>query len=129
VTAAGDQVRRVTIEVTPPQGLATPRQISPANGTVFDHYPRTTTLEWSAVPGDTAYLRYTVEIDCYHCCQSNKWCTDVGRTWQLVSDLYRTSYTFNWVGAQPGRWRVWAVNTATDQESPKTGWWEFRYTR
>ena len=102
-----------------------PTQLSPADGSVFDHYPRTTTLKWTAVPGATSY---TVEIDCYHCCQSGKWCTDVGKTYNLVPDIKATSYTFDFVGAQPGRWRVWAVD-AIGQESPKTGWWEFRYTR
>lgn len=131
VTVCDEQDYPVTIEVTQPQGLPAPKQLSPPNGSVFDHVPRTTTLEWSAVPGDTAYIEYTVEIDCYHCCQINAWCTDVGQTWQVVSDLYGTSYTFEWVGAQPGRWRVWAMDIKTypPQESPKTGWWEFRYTQ
>ncbi|MBW2039980.1 MAG: hypothetical protein JRI46_10405 [Deltaproteobacteria bacterium] len=105
--------------------LSAPRQISPANGAVFTHFPRTTTLRWSAVPGAASY---TVEIDCYNCCQANKWCTDVGRTWKVVTNLTTTSYTFDFVGAQPGRWRVWAVG-AGGQKGPKTGWWEFRYTR
>ena len=104
--------------------FTTPTQLSPADGSVFEHYPRTTTLEWTAVPGATSY---TVEIDCYRCCQSGKWCTDIGKTGQLVPDIKATSYTFDFVGAQPGRWRVWAVY-ATGQESPKTNWWEFRYT-
>lgn len=105
--------------------LSAPRQLSPANGAVFHHYPRTTTLRWSAVPGAA---KYTVEIDCYHCCQSNKWCTDVGRTHKLVPNVRATTYTFNFVGAQPGRWRVWAMDTA-DREGRKSGWREFRYTR
>ncbi len=105
--------------------LSAPRQISPADGAVFTHFPRTTTLKWRAVPGAASY---TVEIDCYHCCESNKWCTDVGRTWKVATDLTTTSYTFKFVGAQPGRWRVWAVG-ADGRKSPKTGWWGFRYTR
>ncbi|MCK4528327.1 choice-of-anchor D domain-containing protein, partial [candidate division WOR-3 bacterium] len=107
------------------EAILTPTQLSPADGSVFSNYPRKTTLEWSAVPGATSY---TVEIDCYHCCQSGKWCTDVGKTYKLVPNIKATSYTFNFVGAQPGRWRVWAVD-AIGQERPKTGWWEFRYTR
>ena len=82
-------------------------------------------LQWSAVPGATTY---TVEIDCYQCCATGKWCTDVGKTWKLVANLRETNYTFDFVGAQPGRWRVWAVNAA-GLESPKTGWWEFSYTQ
>lgn len=105
--------------------LPAPQQISPVNGAVFSHYPRKTTLKWDAVPGAKSY---TVEIDCFHCCTSNTWCTDVGRTWKVTRDIKRTNYMFNFVGAQPGRWRVWAVGK-DGQESPKTEWWEFQYTR
>lgn len=102
-----------------------PVQISPTDGTVFDHYPRRTTLAWRSVDGATSY---TAEVDCYQCCQSNQWCADVGQIWLLVPGLPATSYTFDFVGAQPGRWRVWAVDSG-GQESPKTNWWEFHYRR
>lgn len=107
------------------QSLAAPRQLVPADGAVFSHFPRTTLLRWESAPGAATYA---VEIDCYHCCQSGKWCTDVGRTWKIVTDLRATSYSFDFVGAQPGRWRVWAVD-ASGRAGPKSGWWEFRYTR
>lgn len=102
-----------------------PNLISPTCGSVFSHFPRRTTLHWSDVPSATSY---TVEIDCYHRCQANKWCTDVGRTWKVVSDLTTTSYTFNFVGAQPGRWRVWAV-FSNGSQGEKTPWCEFSYTQ
>jgi len=38
-----------------------------------------------------------------------------------------TTYTFNFVGAQPGRWRVWAVN-GSGMPGSKSGWREFRFT-
>lgn len=104
------------------EGITTPIQLSPADGSIFDHYPRTTTLEWE----DVGAMSYTVEIDCYHCCGNNQWCTDIGETWKIKPDIRTTSYAFNYVGAQPGRWRVWAVN-ANDQESVKSGWWYFEY--
>ena len=96
--------------------LEKPIQLSPANGQVFDHYPRKTTLEWKAVFGATTYV---VEIG-----------YKSGNKWDSYSSRYSntTSYTFNFVGAQPGRWRVWAVG-AGGQESPKTDWWEFKYTK
>lgn len=108
----------------PPTITSAPTQISPANGAVFDHFPRTTTLQWSSVPGAA---KYTVQMDCYHCCEADKWCAEVGKTWRFVS-TNDTSYSFQWVGAQPGRWRVWAVD-ARGREGPQTGWWEFSYTR
>jgi len=106
-------------------GLGMPAQLSPANGSVFHHYPRTTTLRWTAVPGAASY---TVEIDCFHCCGFNRWCTDIGQTWKVMPNIHGTSYTFNFVGAQPGRWRVWAVD-AHGNEGPRTPWWEFKYTQ
>jgi len=105
--------------------LTAPAQISPPHGSVFNHYPRTTTLRWSPVNGAASY---TVEVDCYSCCQANKWCADVGQAWKVVPNVTATSYTFDFVGAQPGRWRVWAVGSGGAQ-GPKSGWWEFRYTK
>lgn len=107
------------------QGLTAPAQLSPADGSVFSIYPRSTTVTWSQVSGAASY---TVEVDCYHCCQADQWCTDVGQTWDVVPGLTQTSYTFNYVGAQPGRWRVWAID-ANGQAGPKSGWWGFSYTQ
>jgi hypothetical protein len=101
-----------------------PAQLSPPDGSSFSHYPRTTTLEWSIVP-DASY--YRVEVDCFHCCASGYWCNDVGQTW-LVKEATGTEFTFDHVGAQPGRWRVWAVYY-DGSEGPQTGWWTFEYLR
>lgn len=105
--------------------VSSPEQIAPADGSVFRHFPRTTTLTWTDV---ACAASYTVEVDCYHCCQRNRWCSDVGRTFQLFEDIESTSHTFGFVGAQPGRWRVSAVD-ASGGVSAQTGWWVFRYTR
>lgn len=102
-----------------------PRLLSPENGAVFSHYPRTTTLRWTSVP---VAASYTVEVDCYHCCATSRWCTDVGRTWRISPDIRSTSYTFDFVGAQPGRWRVWAVD-AYGNRGNVSGWRTFEYTR
>lgn len=115
----------LTLVVWDNLALSAPVQISPKNGTVYDIYPRQTILQWNPVPGATSY---TVEIDCFHCCQANKWCADVGRTFSVVPNLTTTNYTFNFVGAQPGRWRVWAVY-ASGKEGPKSDWWGFSYLR
>lgn len=104
---------------------ATPQLLSPADGSVFDHYPRTTTLRWTAVPGAD---RYMVQIDCFQCCAIEHWCTEAIRADYGLLEVAGTEYTFDFVGALPGRWRVWAVN-AQGQAGPKSGWLEFRYTR
>ena len=102
-----------------------PLQVSPPNESVFNQFPRTTKLEWTTVSGAASYV---VEIDCFDCCQKNAWCTDVGGASEVVRGITETNYTFKYVGAQPGRWRVWAVGS-DGRESSKTDWWRFRYTR
>jgi hypothetical protein len=100
-----------------------PTQLSPPDGSVFDHYPRTTTLEWKPLIGAAAYR---VEVDCFHCCQSGAWCSDLGIVWQEWQ-VTNTTHTFNFVGAQPGRWRVSGIN-GQGQEGNRSGWWNFTYT-
>jgi hypothetical protein len=108
-----------------PVDLMTPVQASPPDGVTYDVYPRTTKLVWNPTPGAQTY---GVEIDCFHCCSNNQWCADVGRPFRVVRDLTQTDYTFDFVGAQPGRWRVWAVY-ASGQESQKSPWRGFTYTK
>ena len=99
-----------------------PMLIYPAPGAVFDTFPRATTLRWHPV---SQAVSYSVELDCM---SSGKWSTDVGKTYQIKEGLNGTTYNFNWVGAQKGRWRVWAKlgdGTLTD----KSVWREFDYTR
>jgi len=101
--------------------LPAPAQLSPASGTVFNNYPRTTTLQWSTVPGAASY---TVQI--YYYQPGDTTCTGGAQDY-LTPNITNTSYTFNFVGAQPGCWRVWAVDAA-GRQSPMSGWWEFSYT-
>lgn len=102
-----------------------PTPLHPLNGSVFKHFPRHTVLVWEKSPDAASY---TLEVDCFHCCQSGQWCTDVGRDWLLKPNLQTTFYDFNFVGAQPGRWRVRAIN-ANGEESAKSEWQEFRFTK
>jgi hypothetical protein len=104
--------------------LGVPTQLYPRDGTVFDNYPRETKFGWSAVSGAT---RYIIEIQF---CQ-NEGCNDTtAHRWAKISvkSVAGTTYTTEFVGAQPGRWRVWAIN-ANGLETPKSDWWEFYYTR
>ena len=106
------------------QPLVAPSQVSPVSGSVFDSFPRTTKLVWTHVPGATSYA---VEVDPY--C-GDQWCSEAGAS-QLVyaaAEIQDTTHTFEHVGAQPGRWRVWAVGR-DGKTGPKTDWWQFKYTR
>jgi hypothetical protein len=110
-------------------GLTAPAQQSPADGSVFNIFPRTTTLVWAPVSGA---VKYVAEVDCLLCCGAN-WCANTGpqgpgSAYGLSGDLTTTSYTFGFVGAQSGRWRVWAVDAA-NREGPKSAWSGFRYTK
>jgi hypothetical protein len=106
--------------------LATPTQLSPASGSVMDVFPRTTTLVWTSVPGAASY---SVEVDPW-CAERNMWCSEAGAAnlLRLDSGVTDTTHTFEHVGAQRGRWRVWAVDRS-GATSARTGWWEFDYTR
>lgn len=101
-----------TTTATP--ALVAPTQIAPANGESINHFPRSTTLVWSTVPGAA---KYGVEVEY----------TD--GTWHSLTSATPTdpTYTFNFVGMQTGRWRVWAID-ADNNAGPKSGWFEFTYT-
>jgi len=104
---------------TPAKGLAAPTPLFPPDGAVLDYAPpRIVTLEWAPVPGAASY---TVEVE---------FCQPAGcashAPWILLPDLRIPRYTFDFVGAQPGRWRVWAVDTA-GHAGPKTAWREFTF--
>jgi hypothetical protein len=109
-----------------PTTLAIPVQLSPAPGQVFDHFPRTTTLQWSAVPGARSY---GVELEV---CQPPSCAASADRTFPLTppfAPVDGTSLTFDFVGAQPGRWRVRATGVTGLADSPWSGWSEFVYRR
>lgn len=101
--------------------LPAPQQVGPINGKTFYHYPRQTKLMWYPVQGAESY---TVEVDYY----DTDWVTNRGQTYILAPNIHQTSFFFNFIGAQPGRWRVWAVDSqgVAGQKSP---WWMFKYTK
>ena len=96
--------------------LPAPVQVSPAHGSVYNHYPRKTILRWKSVAGAKSY---TAEVE-YK--SGNKW-APLKKQAGLKYD-----YTFSFVGAQPGRWRVWAVDSA-GKSGIASRWREFRYTK
>ena len=109
--------------------LPAPQNMSPADGAIFNHFPRTTTLEWSAVPGAVSY---TVELDLCDWERPNGTECKVAHpltTWRVppTSGIEGTSYQFVFLGSQPGRWRVWAVD-AQGRAGAKPPWFIFVYS-
>lgn len=102
--------------------LPAPKQLSPANGTVFGNSTLGTTLEWTAVSGAA---NYTVEIDSYSP-NSNSWLSDSAGS-SVIPGINITSYSFEFPAKGPGRWRVWAVSP-DGQEGKKSDWWNFNST-
>lgn len=109
-------------ERVPEASLAAPELISPAPDTVFDNYPRTTRLTWSAVPGAELYR---VEVD-YAWGRNKTWASEQAKPSNYVVYVVSPHLTFNFVGAQPGRWRVTPIG-GDGKDGPTTEWREFRY--
>lgn len=101
--------------------LPAPVQIAPRSGTVFNNYPRTLTLAWSSVSEATSY---TVLMYYFQPGETN--CIG-GTPLSMITNLTSTSYTFDYVGAQPGCWQVWATDPAGDGH--KSPFWEFSFTQ
>src|SRR5687768_12387957 len=57
--------------------LAAPTQLSPANGSVFNEYPRRTVATWTEVPDAASY---TIEVDHLNCGGPEQWCGGVERS-------------------------------------------------
>jgi hypothetical protein len=97
---------------------AAPRQVAPANGSELNQVPRKTMVRWAPVAGAA---KYKVEVE-YEDPGAAQW------TPYAPKETTSTEYQFDFVGAQPGRWRVSAVDDS-GREGPKSDWWTFRYTQ
>ncbi len=104
---------------TPPAIPPAPAQVSPTNGTVFNNFPRTTTLTWNPVYGATSYI-----VQIYYYNAGDTTCT--GGTAYTPVQVSTTSYTFNFIGSQPGCWQVASVGSGGT--GPFSPLWEFSYT-
>ncbi len=109
-------IQTYTFRKTRSAVLGTPVVVSPRNNARFTNYPRRTTLDWRPVRGATAY---GVEVE-YYDPRSRSW---VGN--YKSATIRTTNYTFNFIGDQPGRWRVWAIRGNTN--SRKSAWRTFSY--
>jgi tetratricopeptide (TPR) repeat protein len=114
--------RMMSPAAVPVGSLSAPKLLSPEPGAVFDHYPRQTTLVWGEVPGAATYM---VEWD-YQ--SDGTWTLEARGGTYPVQPTKQPVFNFQFVGAQPGRWRVWAVDAA-GIAGPKSEWREFRYSR
>jgi hypothetical protein len=106
-----------------PTSLPAPGLVAPADGAKFNIYPRVTNLEWSAVPGAS---KYVVEIQ--GCSKNWTNCFEHPLYEKTSRETTGTTYSFKFMGAQPGQWRVWALDS---QGIPgaKSPWWKFSYTK
>lgn len=103
---------------TRPQ-LYTPLLTSPASKVVFDHFPRTMTLAWKPVVGAVGY-----KVERQYCSP------DGGQCWSYTPvTVAAPSLTFNFVGAQPGQWRVTALGGTEYFDSAPSKWRTFRFSR
>ena len=82
--------------------LPAPKLLSPESGHVFHTYPRHTVVAWEPVPGAVAY---SAEVDCQY---NGTWASEDGHP-QWIFRTVEPKGEFDFVGAQPGRWRVWAI--------------------
>src|SRR5579883_586856 len=102
--------------------LPTPVLTAPADGAKFSNYPRTMTLAWQSVPGANQYL-VEVEYAWKDASGTVTWGSDLKK---VVSD---TQMTFDFVGSQPGRWRITAMDqSGAHKSSVPSNWRGFDYT-
>ena len=95
--------------------LPAPKIVSPADRAVLLNvpHPRMLTVEWAPVTGAATY---TVEVEgCEGGGPEGDECSKgtfplLGSRWPPPSGIEGTKYQFVFVGTQPGRWRVWAVD-------------------
>jgi len=115
-----------------PTRLAAPVQLAPVDNQVFDVSPRNTKLEWNPVAGA---LSYGVEVEaCWSpSAEEKKRLPDDGEctnpsSFEEKYGLRETAYEFIFKGAQPGRWRVWAVGQ-NHKPGIKSPWRRFTYLK
>ena len=104
--------------------LPAPTLVSPPNGTQIHDYPRNITLTWSAVPGARKYL-----VEIMACSSSNpENCFSHPMLEKNTRESLKTSYSFEFIGMQPGKWRVFPM-TADNQMGTPSEWWTFTCTK
>lgn len=125
--------RKKPSAINPPKNgdekrLPAPAQMTPADNAIIDSFPRMTRLEWTPVPGAVAY---GVEVEaCNTPYRSTRaGIPDDGECINPSPFLERlrlagTTIEFPFRGAQPGRWRVWAIGK-DQRQGLKSPWRRF----
>jgi hypothetical protein len=106
----------------PNPAMRPPGPISPGDGAVLSGSPRRPTLRWNPTPGAIAYIVQ------WEYKTGTGWSDDQRELPNYDRIVSRTSYTFDFIGSDEGRWRVWPVNTEGIRGSPSE-WRSFRFTR
>jgi hypothetical protein len=106
---------------TKPQ-MATPIQTNPFNNEIFGHYPRTLTLSWKMVPAAAGY-----KLEMAFCDSTKTTCASYPIV--TITDPLQSKYTFSFVGAQPGKWRVTTLGGTSYRDSTASGWRWFTFTQ
>ena len=117
-------LRRSLVTISPPEpqdsSLPAPKPISPPDHAIFDSYSRRLTCKWEASPGALSYL---LEWDYMY---RDAWHAESEGIPGTAYETTATETTFDFVGAKPGRWRVWPVNGNGQRGNP-SDWRTFRY--
>lgn len=104
---------------TSPQ-METPILTNPAANAVFDQYPRTITLSWKMVPAASGY-----SLEIAYCQAGEINCVSYPAV--TIMDPLASDYTFSFVGAQPGKWRVTALGSSPYRNSAASAWRWFTF--
>ena len=102
--------------VVKPEQIGAPELVAPIAGAKLNMFPRKTIFEWRHVEGANKY-EIVVEYN------DGKWHVLKSETVNI------TSFTLDFVGKQPGRWRVRAFSKATGKPGPFSEWREFVYLK
>jgi hypothetical protein len=106
---------------TKPQ-MPTPILTNPGAEEVFSNFPRSMTLSWKMIPAAVGY-----KVERSYCLADRVTCTDYAPI--VINDPLKSYYTFNFVGAQPGKWRVTALGAPTYRDSAPSNWRWFTFDK
>ena len=112
----GLKVEAQTHKETKADQIAPPELVAPLEGAKLNMFPRKTVFEWKHVDGAN---KYEIEVE-YN---NGKW-TMLKKTTTNVN-----SFTLDFIGKQPGRWRVRSFSKASGKPGKYGEWRTFEYLR